>query len=513
MISEIVIPIVIAFIMISILSRRINPYIVGFCGAVLVGLSLAFFDGISFSQLADLIMGKDSYGNLHTVLFIFALLIIITIAEDAGVFNYVAFKLVKRFGYDSFSLLYILCIITFVFSGFLSNILSIFLIIPVTVRICRLIRLNPIPYILAESIIVNLGGLLFVISSIPNILINQAIGWNFFTYFFDVGFFSIILLLITLIYLKVYFNDLKRSNLDIMNIIRNYNAWIFVKNRRTFYKSLIILITTLSLIIILPLILDISIDIIALTGAMTLLLITINRDYKDLWSKLNVNSVLYLFCILFISEALIFSGLLHGLAAGFQSIFAGNFLLMSIATLWLSSMLSTVVNNAPVSNILISVIKNFSITPNVKTLYSAVSIGTLLGENFSPMGDNLNLITITRDYGYSLDYSDFLRISFIITLIQLFASTIFFFMKIHIILMAFGFIILILITLLIHKSRDLPRILANIEKEIRNQRQIIFKLMENPKKIANYYKNYFLKGSIYLRNSLMKKESKKQIPA
>lgn len=507
MISAIIVPIVIIFIMVSILSQRINPYIVGFCGAVFVGLSLSIFDGVSFGQLVDLLLGQASYGNLHAVLFIFALLFIITIAEDAGVFNYVAFKLVKRFGYDSFSLLYILCITTFIFSGFLSNVLCIFLIIPVTVRICRLIRLNPIPYILAESIIVNLGGLLFVISSIPNILINQAIGWSFFAYFLDVGFFSIVLLIISLFYLKIYNRDLGGSTQGIMNIINNYNAWIFVKSKRTFYKSVIILLGTLSLIIILPLFIDIYIDVIALTGATVLLLITIKRDYKDLWGKLNVNSVLYLFCILFISEALIFTGLLHGMAIGFQTLFADNILLMSIATLWLSSLMSAAVNNAPVSNILIQVLKNFTITSNITVLYSAVSMGTLLGENFSPMGDNLNLINNTRDYGYELEYTDFLRNSFIITLIQLVAATIFFFMKVHLILFVLGFVILALMTLLINKSRDLPRILNNLGNETTKQLNLLVSLLKNPKKISPYYKKYLQISIFYIRNKLVKKKS------
>ena len=505
MISAIIIPIVIIFIMVSILSQRIHPYIVGFCGAVVVALSLSLFDNTSFSQLVDLLLGQSSFGNLHTVLFIFALLFIITIAEDAGVFNYFAFKLTKRFGYDSFSLMYILCVTTFIFSGFLSNILCIFLIIPVTVRICRLTRLDPIPYILAESIIVNLGGLLFVISSIPNILINQVIGWNFFTYFFDVGFFSIILLVITLFYLRVYNKDLKRSNQGIMNILNNYNAWIFVKNKGTFYKSVIILIGTLSLIIVLPLLFNINIDIIALTGAMILLLMTLKRDYKDLWGKLNVNSVLYLFCILFISEALIFTGFLHGIAINFQAAFSENILLMSITTLWFSSLLSTVINNAAVSNILITVIGNFTITSNITTLYSAVSMGTVLGENLSPMGDNLNLINNTRDYGYNLEYRDFLKISFTITIIQLLAATIFFFMKIHTLLMILGFIVLTFITFLIYKVRELPTILTNVSNEFNKQIHFLFKILNSPKKIPNYYKIYLMRSIFYIRNSLFEK--------
>jgi hypothetical protein len=292
-----------------------------------------------------------------------------------------------------------------------------------------------------------------------------------------------------------------------MNILNNYNAWIFVKNRSTFYKSVIVLVATLSLIIVLPLFIKVSIDMIALTGAMVLLLITIQRDYKELWGKLKVNSVLYLFCILFISEALIFTGLLHGLALNFQILFSENILLMSIATLWLSSLMSAAINNAPVANILIRVIRNFTIDSNITTLYSAVSMGTLLGENLGPMGDNLNLINNTRDYGYDLEYTDFLRISFVITLIHLVAATIFFFMKSHILLMILGFFILTIISLLINKARELPTILSNLKEELINQIRLLFKLLQTPKELIPYYKKYILISILRIRNLLARESN------
>jgi Na+/H+ antiporter NhaD/arsenite permease-like protein len=464
MISAIIITIVLLIIIFSILTKKLSQFVIGLGGTCIVIISLIYLDNVSFAQVVILLVGENNFANLHTILFIFGMMIIITIAEKAGVFTYLAFKLVKKFGYNSNKLLYVLCTITFIFSALLSNLLCIFLLVPLTITICRIVRINPIPYIIAEAVIVNLGGLLFIISSVPTLLISKSIGWSFLEYFLDIGFFSIFMFFITLLLLNTYKKfKIEPSSENLMNILENYDAWIFVKDKRTFYTTSFILIATLGSIIIFPIFFNVYIEIFALIGGFLTIITTKNGRSKETLKNINISSVFYLTFILFISEALVFTGVLNFIIDGLKVISFGNSFLLTIYILWISSIMSSALNNAPVTNIWIPLVKQLSTPSTMKDLFSAVSIGAVLGENLGPMGDNLTLITNTRQYGYQLTYVQFVKIGFIATFIQLICATIFIIIKTNIIFMFIGVIILILLVIVLYKLHDIYIWFKNFE--------------------------------------------------
>ncbi|MHA1798095.1 MAG: SLC13 family permease, partial [Candidatus Helarchaeota archaeon] len=332
-----------------------------------------------------------------------------------------------------------------------------------TITICRMLDVNPIPYILSEGMVVNLGGLLFVISSIPNLLISHSITWTFPQYFLDVGFFSLILFAITLTFLAVYNkNKLKEPKMDRVEVLLGYDAWLFVENKRNFFISLILLITTIISVIFLPLISKISIDLIALSGGVILIILTMRKDFHDLWKELDLELIFYLFCILFISEAIEYSGVLNFVSGGLESVTGGNELTLSLLLLWISGILSSGIHNAPITKIFIPIVTNLSTLGNERIFFSAVSIGTVLGENLSVMGDNLVLILMVRDYGYELKFSTFMRLGIIVTIIQLISSSIFLIMKILIQFIIFGIIILVFIGIIVYYH---PKILKFLNKK------------------------------------------------
>jgi len=461
MICTLIAPITLLVIIILISSGKMNRLLISLAGALLVSFSLLYMDNVQSSTVIGFILGYD-YSNLQTILFVLGMMIVITICKKTGVFIYLAFRLVQLMKGNSRYILFALCSFTFLISSLSSNILCIFLIIPLTITICRMLDVNPIPYILSEGMVVNLGGLLFVISSIPNLLISHSITWTFPQYFLDVGFFSLILFVITLTFLAVYNkNKLKKPKIERVKVLLGYDAWLFVENKKKFFISLFMLLITIISVIILPLICNISIDLIALSGGVILLILTMRKEFHDLWKELDLELIFYLFCILFISEAIEFSGVLNFVSGGLELVTAGNELTLSLLLLWISGILSSGIHNAPITKIFIPIVMNLSTPGNERVFFSAVSIGTVLGENLSVIGDNLVLILMVRDYGYDLKFSTFMRLGIIITITQLISSTIFLIMKILNYFIIFGILILILIGILVYYH---PKILKMLNK-------------------------------------------------
>lgn len=470
MISAIIIPIVLLIIIFSVITGKASQFVIGLGGAVVVIFSLLYLDNVSFFQVVSLLLGQNNFANLNTVLFIFGMMIMITISEKAGLFTYIAFKLVKKYGNNTTNLLYILCSIAFVFSALLSNVLCIFLLVPLNVTICRIVRTNPIPYIIAEAMVVNLGGLLLIISSVPNLLISQSIGWSFPEHFLQVGFFSIFMFFLTLMFLKVYSKfKLEPSSKDLIAILDNYDAWIFVEDKKTFYRSAAILVGTIGAIIIVPLFFAVFIELFALLGGFLTIITTKKGKSKQTLRDIGMGSILYLMFVLFISEALVFTGVLNFIVDGLKLISFGNIFLLTIFVLWISSFMSAALNNAPVTNLWIPLVKQLATPSSLRNLYSAISIGALLGENLGPMGDNLTLITNTRQHGYNLTYFQFVKIGFVATIIQLGSATMFLLIKTHIFFLYVGILFLLFYILIIYKIHGIYYFFNTFRKRFKRQ--------------------------------------------
>jgi Na+/H+ antiporter NhaD/arsenite permease-like protein len=450
MISEIIAPMMLVLIIVLIIAGKMNRLLAAFIGAIIVAFFLLYVDRIDATIVVGFIFGSEN-SNLHTILFIFGMMIIIIACKKSGVFTYIAFRLVKFSKGKSRYVLIILCSFTFIFSSISMNILCIFIVIPLTITICRILRINPIPFILSEGMVVNTGGLLFVISSIPNILISNSISWSFPEYFQEVGIFSLFLFFISVIFLIKY-NEKKLETPENNYIERlmDYDPWMFVASKSNFYKSFTMLIITILSVIILPLFSTIEIDIISLSGGIITTLLIFNRKFQSLWKDLDLELIFYLFCILFVSEAIQYTGILNFVAYGINDVTGGNTIATTLVLLWTSGLLSSVVHNAPITKIFIPVVNDISTTGTQHTLFSAVSIGATLGENLSVMGDNLVLILMVRDYGYELSFSTFMKLGVIISLIQLLSSSVYLVMRTSIYALLIGIIILAGIVILIY---------------------------------------------------------------
>lgn len=443
MISAYIAPMMLVLIIVLIVFVKMNRLMAGFIGAIILSFFLLYIDKINTVTVVGFLLGVDN-SNLHTILFIFGMMMIITVCKKSGVFVYIGFRLVQFSKGNSRAILVILSALTFIFSSISMNILTIFLVIPLTITICRILRINPLPFILSEGMVVNTGGLLFVISSIPNLLISRNINWTFPQYFLDVGFFSLFLFCVSLIFLIKYNEKkLETPNPNHIKRLLDYDAWMFVESKSKLYRSLIMLILTIASIIIVPLFSTITIDSISLGAGVITILLVFYKEFRSIWKELDLELIFYLFCILFISEAIDYTGILNFVSVGISSLTSGNSVITTLILLWVSGILSSVINNAPISKLFIPITNNLStLVGNKRTLFSAVSIGTTLGENLSTMGDNLTLIVMVRSYGIDLTFSTFMKLGVIISLIQLISSSIFLVMKINASFFLIGFLIL-----------------------------------------------------------------------
>ena len=102
------------------------------------------------------------------------MMILVRLLESTGFFQYLAIVTARRSGGRPWRLLLILGVITSLTSMFLDNVTTVVLIAPVTILIAEILELNPMPLLIAEALLSNIGGIATLIGDPPNVLIGSA---------------------------------------------------------------------------------------------------------------------------------------------------------------------------------------------------------------------------------------------------------------------------------------------------------------------------------------------------
>ncbi|TFF88428.1 MAG: hypothetical protein EU549_03020 [Promethearchaeota archaeon] len=293
---------------------------------------------------------------------------------------------------------------------------------------------------------------MFTISSIPNILISQTIGWTFNQFIMEVGWFSLILLCITMIFLLGYNkNKLETPDKNLIVVLKEYDPWYFVKNRKSFYICLFILLSTIISFAVIPLFSPIDIDLIAIIGGI-ILIILLRINIKTLMKAIDFELLLYLLSIFFIIDAFEHTGLLLYLSDFLLNITQGNIIFSSLLAIWFSSYLSANIDNSPITKILIPLFNNitngFSVSDK-NIVFAGFTYGVNLGDNLTPMGDNILVMKIVENYGKKLTSKEFIKIGFLSSNIQLIAITLYVLTRINLQFFIFGIIGLIFLFFII----------------------------------------------------------------
>ncbi len=380
---------------------------------------------IQFSDFVNFMIGteENNFNNLRTIILLLGIMIQVEIYHDAGVFQFIALKLVKNSHGNPEKLLLICCLLSVFMSSIISNRLTIILLIPLTIMICRILNINPIPYILSEAILVNIGGIMFLISSGPNILISQAAGLNFVDYLIHVSWIAPILLIITYFIFRFYFKkQFRMPEQNLIEVLEEFNPWNFVPNRQLFYKSIISLIATFTLIILLP---D-YLDVVAMTISVILIIFS-KLKVEELIKKIDFGLILYLLAVFIITGCLSYVGIVDSIGYALRGITGGNSIITTQVVLWVSAILSSSIDNLPIISAILPLmpILTFGFTNHqYKLSYFALGVGSNLGDNLTPMGDNILVMNLSEQHGAKLNFKDFFKIGFLTTVIQLLISNI-----------------------------------------------------------------------------------------
>ncbi len=373
-------------IFIIILSERMHRTIIALFGAVLmvaVGMAMNFYSQAKAGAAID----------FNTLGLLMGMMILVNMLKKTGFFEYLAIVTAKSSRGSPLILLILLGSITTVVSMFLDNVTTVVLILPVTLIITQILGYNPIPYILAEVILSNVGGTGTLIGDPPNIIIGSAAGFSFNDFLIHLLPVVLVAWAVTLALLIWLFRQemLKKShNVHALMALDEKTA---LKDQPSLFKILF----SLGVVIVLFFLHGVfhyQAAFVALLGA-AIAMILVRPDPEEILKDVEWPVLVFFGSLFVLVGGMEASGLLEQFAHLLGSHMSSNILVSIVIIIWVSAILSAVVDNIPFTVAMVPVIKSLeSQGLPVEPLWWALAIGVGFGGNGSPVGATANVIAM-----------------------------------------------------------------------------------------------------------------------
>ncbi|XP_060515962.1 P protein isoform X2 [Cylas formicarius] len=156
-----------------------------------------------------------SWMDVETLILLFSMMILVTIFSETGIFDYVAFWAYKKTRGKLWPLINMLAGLVMVLSCVTDNVTTALLITPATIKLCEIIKVNPVPILTITVIFGNIGGAITPIGDPPNVVIasNKEVvksGINFGVFSLHMGFG--VLLAMVVVYVQLRFVTYRKLN-------------------------------------------------------------------------------------------------------------------------------------------------------------------------------------------------------------------------------------------------------------------------------------------------------------
>jgi len=347
--------------------------------------------------------------NFNTLIFIFAMQIIVYFATYNRVLEYTAIKLIHITKGDNRLFFYMICVFTGTMVGFIEDVTLSLILIPLIYRTCRILEIPAGTYMMGVTITINIGAILTPVSSLKNLIIGQEFGWGFGDYLANMGILFLIALISTIFLMDRFIlkKEEKPTEKNKQILLSMLDPGIVIRNKKYFLITIIIILATF-----LFMFLGVEPALVTIISAAILLLIHSKKTkFSDLKSDIDWK-IIITFAILFIlSNSLSHFGFSELISTGLVSLINDNIYLAVLITLGITSLLSAFLAGTPVTIILLpifSAIIGEGFFPN--PIIIAFIGGVNMAGNFLPQGSACDLLTLGQAKKYKVVNLDYRRL-------------------------------------------------------------------------------------------------------
>lgn len=348
----------------------------------------------------------------------------VDVTSRSGLFTWIAIRLTKASGGDPLKLLWSYGLMTVVFSAVLNNVTAMIIVGSLTaVSLDRLDRREKLlGFLLTEGLLTNIGGLLTLISSVPNIIVGTTADISFISFFFRASPFVVVGTVVTILMGARLFEisglESEEERATSRELVAGFDENDGIESRAFFWFGtvmLVLFIVVIATTSVLPYVSELGMGFVALAFALVMLVRykhEVDQFYRTIdWDLLGFFGALFV-----VINVMEHAQVLSLIGIGLERMIALGPTVGTGAVMVATAVFSAVTDNIPLAAMLSKIIEGIPMAdglarPPTDPLWWAVIFGANLGGNITPIGSASTLVAVTiiHKQGLKLSFLDFVK--------------------------------------------------------------------------------------------------------
>jgi len=361
--------------------------------------------------------------DFNTIGLLAGMMLMVRITEGTGVYTWLAIRAGQLSRGKPLAVVLSLSVTTAVLSAFLDNVTTILLVVPITFLLADALDVDPVPLILIEIMMSNVGGTATLIGDPPNILIAGHTGLSFGAFIVNLAPIAIVVGVVVGFGLYRTFRGRLVVEPEARERLMGLDARKAIEEPEEARRTVPVLLVTI-LLFFFHKALRLEPATVALLGATVMLLVS-HQSLDDALAGIEWATLFFLMGLFVMVGALEETGALKEVADGIASLTGGDRTAELYGVLWTSAVGSALVDNIPFTAAMIPVVDSLGGGGGDDAYWWVLAMGACFGGNATIVAAAANVAAsgMAAKAGTPIGFMTFLRYGIPVTVASLVLST------------------------------------------------------------------------------------------
>src|SRR5688500_5459738 len=394
-------------------SERIHRTKVALAGAAIVVLFVGEFSQEKAIEAVD----------FNTIGLLAGMMILVYLTQQTGVYDYIAIRAGQLSKGRPLAVVLSLAGTTALLSAFLDNLTTILLVVPITFLLADALDIDPIPLIVTEVLVSNIGGTATLIGDPPNILIAGATDLTFIAFIVNLAPIVAVTFAVVVTGLYLLFRRQLQVSPQARSRVMELDPASAIEDMDELKRTVPVLVATI-LAFFAHQALHIEPATVAMAGA-TVMLFASRAPLERSLASIEWPTLFFFIGLFVLVGALEETGAIDEVGEGIAAITGGNRSAELLGIAWASALGAAVVDNIPFTAAMIPVVESLQGGAGDDAYWWALSLGACFGGNATLIAAAANVAAsgMAAQAGRPIGFVFFLRVGIPVTLVSTVLAT------------------------------------------------------------------------------------------